>query len=53
VWAGEMTPLVAVPDPWGRYAKRTIDRIQDEGLLERVRERLTHDIARIQIEHRH
>ena len=29
--AGEVTPLVAVPDLGGRHGQRTVDRIQDKG----------------------
>src|SRR5215213_9009806 len=53
LWAGEVTSLIAVPNLRGRYCQRTIDRIQDERLLQCVIERPTHNIARIQIENGH
>ena len=50
--AGEVTALIAVSDLGGCHCQRPSDGIQDKRLFQRVIERPTDDIARIQVEHR-
>ena len=48
-----MTALIAIPDPRRRLCQRATDRREDKWQFQRIIERPTHHIARVQIQHRH
>lgn len=53
VRAGNMAALIAVPNLWWSLGKRTMHRIQNEGLLQRVVQGPVHHRATCEVKHRH
>lgn len=47
--AGEVTALIAIPDPWCRHAERRLDGLQHERHLERLVKRPAHHVAGVPV----